>query len=680
MIPGLMGERPAEVLAAIDEVLGSSGTLTVASGELLSLIDEKQLSAMIEHGLGQKPSSLETFRIAMGGLTGGSAKQGGVAGVFDILPSAGSVATIFGHIKHEADRYKYNVRRNAVHQYLKGFSVVRHIVALDNRERALLRGMAAMYADGGLPVSDWQAFYALLAWAGGRGRIEVADKIKASEHSAYAEQLLRSIITHALPGHEQNLADAASRLSNYDASHAPLARKIDEAVSQGARWLDVADVATSRVHALAPTHAALLVGYIGDREDPLYFNGNESLITIGGPGSGKTQAQVIPNLLHYPGSAFVLDVKDELFRATAAVRQRFGPVYRFAPTDHSGASHRYNPFDVISREFALAPVDCQVLANELVPDEAGSRDPYWDRKARQFVWAFAVAVALEAPDEERNLARIYKYLSIPTHFDAQDSKYQRSETKLMVEKLRAIAKHANIEGLASAASAIESGVTSNRLESVFDVARSRLGDIVQTPSAVKATVTSDWSPGQLRQTPGTTVYLCLKPGELQAFAPLVRLLFNQHVKQLLGDFTRRPDEPPVTFFLDEMPQLGAMPGLSDIIDVGRGAGLRLWMFAQYLGQIRAIYGPKADGLINACALRCFMQPDLDAAKFISPQLGTTRHMFTGELRPLAEPHDLMGRAFGDKIIALGRAEHPARLGKRYAFEQPSLGTRNVSAA
>lgn len=502
MIPGLMGERPAEVLAAIDEVLGSSGTLTVASGELLGLIDEKQLSAMIEHGLGQKPSSLETFRIAMGGLTGGSAKQGGVAGVFDILPSAGSVATIFGHIKHEADRYKYNVRRNAVHQYLKGFSVVRHIVALDNRERALLRGMAAMYADGGLPVGDWQAFYALLAWAGGRGRIEVADKIKASEHSAYAEQLLRSIITHALPGHEQNLADAASRLSNYDASHAPLARKIDEAVSQGARWLDVADVATSRVHALAPTHAALLVGYIGDREDPLYFNGNESLITIGGPGSGKTQAQVIPNLLHYPGSAFVLDVKDELFRATAAVRQRFGPVYRFAPTDHSGASHRYNPFDVISREFALAPVDCQVLANELVPDEAGSRDPYWDRKARQFVWAFAVAVALEAPDEERNLARIYKYLSIPTHFDAQDSKYQRSETKLVVEKLRAIAKHANIEGLASAASAIESGVTSNRLESVFDVARSRLGDIVQTPSAVKATVTSDWSPGQLRQMPG----------------------------------------------------------------------------------------------------------------------------------------------------------------------------------
>lgn len=680
MIPGLMGERPIEVLAAVDGLLSSSGTLTVGSGELLGLIDEKQLAAMIEHGLGQKPSTLETFRIAMGGLTSGSPKKGGVAGAFDILPSASSIATIFGHIKHEADRYKYNVRRNAVHQYLKGFTVVRHVVALDNRERALLRGMAAMYADGGLPVEDWQSFYALLVWAGGRGQVEIPERVKASEHSAYAEQLLRSIITHALLGHEQNLAEAASRLSNYDAANAPLARKIDESVSQGARWLDVGDVATSRVHALKPTRAGLLIGYLGDREEPLFFNGNESLITIGGPGSGKTQAQVIPNLLCYPGSAFVLDVKDELFRATAGVRQaRFGPVYRFAPTDLSGASHRYNPFDLVSKEFHLAPVECQVLANELVPDDNGTRDPYWDRKARQFVWAFAVAVALEAPDEERNLSRIYRYLSIPTHFDAQDSKYNRSETKLVVEKLRAIANHANIEALASAASAIESGVTSNRLESVFDTARSRLGDIVQTPSAIRATAASDWLPAQLRERPGTTVYLCLKPGELQAFAPLVRLLFSQHVKQLIGDFTRRPDEPPVTFFLDEMPQLGAMPGLSDIIDVGRGAGLRLWMFAQYLGQIRTIYGPKADGLINACALRCFMQPDLDAAKFIAPQLGTTRHMFTGEMRQLAEPHDLMGRAFGDKILALGRAEHPAQLTKRYAFEQRGA-PRNISAA
>ena len=86
--------------------------------------------------------------------------------------------------------------------------------------------------------------------------------------------------------------------------------------------------------------------------------------------------------------------------------------------------------------------------------------------------------------------------------------------------------------------------------------------------------------------------------------------------------------------------------------------------------LRAIYGTKADGLINACAVRCFLQPDLDAARFIAPQLGATRHVFTGERKPLAEDHDLMGRGFADDILALGRGEHPARLGKRYAFDEP----------
>lgn len=669
MIPGTMGERPADVLIAVERQLNTpSTTASVTAGELLGLLNEAQLETMIRHALGEKPSALDTIKIAMSGLTGGSSSKRGVEGMFDILPSAGTVGMVFGHLKNEVDRHKYNVRSKAVRAYLKSFSVSRAMVSLDNREKSILRGMAAMLSDGGLSILDWQQFYALLVWADGKGQLQVPPGVSSSEHASGAERLLRAIVAHALPSHAQNLADAASRLSGYTAKAAPLARQIADTVSQGARWLDIGDVAGSHIYALKPERAALVVGYLGDREDPVYFNGNESLITIGGPGAGKTQAQVIPNLLRYPGSAFVLDVKDELFSATAHARRRFGPVYWFAPTDPSSGSHRYNPFDVISSEPDQAAVDCQVLANELVPETGGDRDPYWDRKARQYVWAFAVMVALDSPPEERNLARVFRYLSIPTHFEEKGARYQRSETKLVVDRMRAIAEVGKLEGLASAAGALENGVTSNRLESVFDGARSRLSEIIQSPYAVAATSASDWSPAQLRAVPGSTVYLCLKPGQLKAFAPLVRLVFSQHVKQMLADFTRRPGEPPVTFFLDEMPQLGAMPGLTDIIDVGRGAGLRLWMFAQYLGQIRAIYGDKADGLIGACALRCFMQPDLDAARFISPQLGTTRHMFTGEMRPLAEPHDLMGRAFGQKIIALGRAEIPAQLTKRYAFE------------
>ena len=111
-----------------------------------------------------------------------------------------------------------------------------------------------------------------------------------------------------------------------------------------------------------------------------------------------------------------------------------------------------------------------------------------------------------------------------------------------------------------------------------------------------------------------------------------------------------------------------MTALNDILDVGRGAGLRLWLFAQYLGQVRAIYGKRANGLINACQVRCFLQPDNEAAEFIAPALGKTRALFKGDERPLAEPHDLMGRAYSDRIITLARGEHPTVLTKLLAHQ------------
>ena len=115
------------------------------------------------------------------------------------------------------------------------------------------------------------------------------------------------------------------------------------------RWMSAEDLKASRVYTSDPQARGLLLG-LSEDGTPMRFAGYESLITIGGPGTGKTQAQVIPNLLTYPGSAFVLDVKDELWHLTAGRRMQFGPVYRFAPTDPSGNTHGYNPFDLVSRD------------------------------------------------------------------------------------------------------------------------------------------------------------------------------------------------------------------------------------------------------------------------------------------------------------------------------------------
>ena len=63
-----------------------------------------------------------------------------------------------------------------------------------------------------------------------------------------------------------------------------------------------------------------------------------------------------------------------------------------------------------------------------------------------------------------------------------------------------------------------------------------------------------------------------------------------------------------------------------------------------------------------------MQPDNQAAELLAPQLGTVQHLFNGERKPLAEPYELMGKTYADKIIVTARGHEPVLLGKRYAWQ------------
>ena len=225
----------------------------------------------------------------------------------------------------------------------------------------------------------------------------------------------------------------------------------------------------------------------------------------------------------------------------------------------------------------------------------------------------------------------------------------------------------------SAATSIYNGTQdTSGLESVFDTVRSFLSILTQAPQTVESMKGSDWHPLDLRNKPGTTVYICLKPDELLAYAPLVRLVFQQHVSQLTRSFNPKPTDLPITFFLDELPQLGHMASLAQLIEVGRGAGLRVWMFMQMVSQMKEAYKEKAQGLIEACHVRCYMSPDVELAKMIQPAIGKTDNLFTGKSKFLAEIHELTGAEFADDILTFGEGQHPARLGKLWTSNDKAL--------
>ena len=106
-----------------------------------------------------------------------------------------------------------------------------------------------------------------------------------------------------------------------------------------ARWAGSADV---RLAGLLSTTGIIL----GKRDGRLLcMPGWEHVMCFAPSGSGKGVGIVIPNLLHWPDSAIVHDVKGENFRLTAGFRAAHGQkIYFFNPADPAGRTHRYNPF------------------------------------------------------------------------------------------------------------------------------------------------------------------------------------------------------------------------------------------------------------------------------------------------------------------------------------------------
>lgn len=81
----------------------------------------------------------------------------------------------------------------------------------------------------------------------------------------------------------------------------------------------------------------------------LRFTGQQFVLLAAPARSGKGVGIVVPNLLSYPDSVVVLDIKQENFNLTAGFRRAHGhEVYLFNPFAEGGRTHRYNPLSAIS--------------------------------------------------------------------------------------------------------------------------------------------------------------------------------------------------------------------------------------------------------------------------------------------------------------------------------------------
>ena len=388
-----------------------------------------------------------------------------------------------------------------------------------------------------------------------------------------------------------------------------------------------------------------------------YYDGEGSLITVAPPGSGKTQCQVFPNLLMWKGAAVVLDVKGEIYEQTSKWRrENVGPVYKFSPLDPA-TSHGYNPLAEVRADPDYLWEDARFLADMMIVP-SGAKDPFWESRARDVLTAAIARVCLAEDIAKRSMEDVLNIL----HGVGWDKFVTYLEARVDFPSMtRAGHSLSNMEPKT------RDGVLQSALSSMSAWDGERIA---------RATRKSDWSPLDLRSGTNPTIYICLKPNEVDSYISVLRVFIAQHIRSLTSTQVPAHGVRPILFILDELPRLRHMPPVEEALEIGRQYGIKLWLFAQSLGQLKEAY-PNADGMIGGCAIRMFMNPSLhdETAQKVSDDIGFMDSVIDGTRVKIVEPNVLAGPDYKDLVIVMAANARAARLKKYFAYTDDELNAR-----
>lgn len=433
-----------------------------------------------------------------------------------------------------------------------------------------------------------------------------------------------------------------------------LIREVRAKLIGGSNWLADNEVNSSPFDG-ASEGGSLFLGET-DSGTRFWYGQEGSLITVAPPGSGKTQCHVFPNLVTYNGPIVILDVKGECYEKTSAWRKaNIGPVFKFNPLNPA-ASSRYNPLALISDNPDTIWEECRLMADLLIVPE-NSHDPSWENRARDVVAGIIAWMVLHNPQTNRSMSRVMDVVSkVGWDKFVEDAKYTM--------ELPALSRLGN--SLAA--------MPDKQLEGVLDAARRHLA-VWEGSRVEKVTASCDWTTDVLRDGSNASIYICIPPNEVESYAPLLRVLFAQHLRHLLKQLPP-PGQKPILFMLDELPRLGPMKPVEEALEVGRQYGIKLWMFAQSLGQLEKAYA-NAEGMIGSCAVRIFMNPSSHdgTAKRLSDELGYVESITDGSRQLMVEPSDLAGPDYAHYQIVIARNTRPVKLKKIFAYNDKEFAPR-----
>lgn len=317
-----------------------------------------------------------------------------------------------------------------------------------------------------------------------------------------------------------------------------------------------------------------------------------SVLLAAPPGTGKTVAVAIPNLLSCNYSMIVNDVKNELWEKTSLHRKKFQKVIRFAPAEE--ISSKWNPFSELPDNFKDQRIFLNRISTIIYPTTGDADKDHWPLSAQTLFKFFAFVSILDDSTDELTFFSIRKAILSTENiqefaadyiddFEETDDSYLN---EFIQENVNSILQFEDKE-----------------FGSVVSTTKKAL-EIFNDPYIRKNMATSDFKIKELRQSK-LTIYLCSNMKDAERIQPITRLFIELATVELLSDNPR--DDQKVLILADEFVKMGKMQQLIKAPDLSRGQKLCVIFIVQSLSQPREVYGKDiTDTLISTTAFKLIL--------------------------------------------------------------------------
>lgn len=446
----------------------------------------------------------------------------------------------------------------------------------------------------------------------------------------------------------------------------------------------------------------------GDELRYLRHNGPEHMLMVAPTRSGKGVSVVVPTLLTWPSSAFVIDIKGELWGLASGWRssEAHNRCIRLDLTDPNGP--RFNPLDTISINTSGEIADIQNLVTLLV-DPLGKgmdgADGHW-RKAAHALLTGLVCYALHMAQREGRIATLADVAELisPANF-----KFNQV-LAAMVCYSAAEDESPDAETLIRSAARQQRERVGEEAASVLSTTSNYLA-LYRDPVLARVTSSSDFTADSLMNDDRPiTVFLVINPADKSRLQPVTRLIISTIIRRLTigmefaNGKAQSGHKRRLLLMLDEFAALGPLEIISETIAYMASFGIKTMLIVQDFSQLWSLY-TRDEKLSGNCHIQVAFAPNrIETAEKFSSMTGTTTVVkqeklhqtsislmaptddrFSEVSRPLMTPDEIMRMApaekSGDDITAPGEmliflgGSHPVKGVQPLYFLDPVLRAR-----